>query len=52
MGDRVNKGFFFTRKRITEAILTGGQKKVAVIMRWLYYLGGRKAGLHCICLSD
>ena len=27
MGDRVNKGFFFTRKRITEAILTGGQKK-------------------------
>ena len=27
--------------------LPGGQKKVAVIIRWLYYRGGRKAGFHC-----
>ena len=27
--------------------LPGGQKKVAVITRWLYYRGGRKAGFHC-----
>ena len=24
-----------------------GIKKVAVISRWPYYLGGRKAGFHC-----
>ena len=27
--------------------LPGGQKKVAVITRWLYYRGGCKAGFHC-----
>ena len=27
--------------------LPGGQKKVAVITRWLYYRGGRKVGFHC-----
>ena len=31
-GDRINEGLFFTRKCMV--VLPGGQKKVAVIMRW------------------
>ena len=43
--DGINEGFF-TRKCVV--VLPGGQKKVAVITRWPYYRGGRKAGFHCI----
>ena len=32
MDDRINEGFFFTRKCM--AFLSGGQKNVAVITRW------------------
>ena len=28
--------------------LPGSQKKVVVVMRWPYYLGGHEAVFHCI----
>ena len=50
MGDRINRVFFFTRKRT--AILPGGQKKgERNIKVTLYYWGGRKAGFHHIIIS-
>ena len=40
-GDRINEGFFYNKMY---GRLPGGQKKVAVIARWPYHRGGRKAG--------
>ena len=40
---------FFTRKCM--AVLLCGQRKEAVITRWPYYRGLRKAGFHCIAES-
>ena len=36
---------FFTRKCMV--VFARLPKKVAIITRWLYYQGGRKAGFHC-----
>ena len=41
----------FTRVSLQENVwsfLPDSQNKVAVLTRWLYYRGGRKAGFHCI----
>ena len=42
-GGRINV-FFFCKKMYSAE---PGRKKVAVITRWPYYRGGRKAGFHC-----
>ena len=44
MGDCINEGF------LQENVWPFCQapKKMAVIMRWPYYWGGRKVGFHCI----
>ena len=42
--------FFFLQENAWR-FLPGGPKKVAVIIRWSYYRGGRKAGFHCIIVN-
>ena len=49
-GTRTNWVAVLTRVCLQENVwwfLPGSQKKVAVITRWLYHRGGRKAGFHC-----
>ena len=43
----IYEGFFFSQENVWQ-FLRDSQKKVAVIMRWLYYQGGRKAWFLCL----
>ena len=45
MGWPCERGYFLQEN--VWWFLPGGQKKLAVITRWLYHRGGRKAGFHC-----
>jgi len=38
-------------KRIYGGFCQAARQKVAVITRWPYYQGGRKAGFHCMIIS-